>query len=334
MMKKILIIQTAFIGDVVLATGILEKLHQYYPAAELDFLVRKGNESLLSHHPFLHEVLIWQKKESKYKHLFQLLTQIRNTKYDAVINLQRYGATGFLTAFSKAKLTIGFDKNPFSFLFSRKITHTFSGTKGEVLHEIERNHLLIKSLTDGMAAKPKLYPNTEDMDFVKPFQTRPYICIAPASVWFTKQFPTNKWIDFIKHLPVSFDIYLIGGPTDAPLCNEIVVANVHPNVVSLAGKLNFLQSAALQKGATMNYVNDSAPMHFASSVNAPVTAVYCSTIVGFGYGPLSDKSFVVEIEETLSCRPCGLHGKKACPLGHFNCANKITHEQLLEVISD
>ena len=334
MMKKILIIQTAFIGDVVLATGILEKLHQYYPAAELDFLVRKGNESLLSHHPFLHEVLIWQKKESKYKHLFQLLTQIRNTKYDAVINLQRYGATGFLTAFSKAKLTIGFDKNPFSFLFSRKITHTFSGTKGEVLHEIERNHLLIKSLTDGMAAKPKLYPNTEDMDFVKPFQTRPYICIAPASVWFTKQFPTNKWIDFIKHLPVSFDIYLIGGPTDAPLCNEIMVANVHQNVVSLAGKLNFLQSAALQKGATMNYVNDSAPMHFASSVNAPVTAVYCSTIVGFGYGPLSDKSFVVEIEETLSCRPCGLHGKKACPLGHFNCANKITNEQLLEVISD
>ena len=334
MMKKILIIQTAFIGDVVLATGILEKLHQYYPAAELDFLVRKGNESLLSHHPFLHEVLIWHKKESKYKHLFQLLKQIRNTKYDAVINLQRYGATGFLTAFSKANLTIGFDKNPFSFLFSRKITHTFSGTKGEVLHEIERNHLLIKLLTDGMAAKPKLYPTTQDMDFVKPFQTRPYICIAPASVWFTKQFPTNKWIDFIKHLPVSFDIYLIGGPTDAPLCNEIMVANVHQNVVSLAGKLNFLQSAALQKGATMNYVNDSAPMHFASSVNAPVTAVYCSTIVGFGYGPLSDKSFVVEIEETLSCRPCGLHGKKACPLGHFNCANKITNEQLLEVISD
>ena len=334
MMKKILIIQTAVIGDVVLATGILEKLHQYYPAAELDFLVRKGNESLLSHHPFLHEVLIWHKKESKYKHLFQLLKQIRNTKYDAVINLQRYGATGFLTAFSKAKLTIGFDKNPFSFLFSRKITHTFSGTKGEVLHEIERNHLLIKLLTDGMAAKPKLYPTTQDMDFVKPFQTRPYICIAPASVWFTKQFPTNKWIDFIKHLPVSFDIYLIGGPTDAPLCNEIMVANVHQNVVSLAGKLNFLQSAALQKGATMNYVNDSAPMHFASSVNAPVTAVYCSTIVGFGYGPLSDKSFVVEIEETLSCRPCGLHGKKACPLGHFNCANKITNEQLLEVISD
>lgn len=329
-MQRILIIQTAFIGDVVLATGLLEKLHQHYPTAEIDFLVRKGNESLFNQHPFLHEVLIWHKKENKYKHLFQLLKRIINTRYDQVINLQRYGATGFITAFSKAKETIGFDKNPFSFLFSQKIKHVFSGNEGKILHEIERNHLLIKAMTDDQAAKPKLYPSEEDFAFVKPYQTTPYLCIAPASVWFTKQFPTNKWINFIKQVPEHFNIFLIGGPTDTPLCNEIITSKAHPNVVNLAGKLNFLQSAALQKGAIMNYVNDSAPMHFASSVNAPVTAVYCSTIVSFGYGPLSDKSFVVEIEERLSCRPCGLHGKKACPLGHFDCAKKITNEQLLK----
>ena len=330
-MQRILIIQTAFIGDVVLATGVLEKLHQYYPTAQIDFMVRKGNESLFSNHPFLNKVLIWNKKESKYKHLFQLLKTIKANKYDTVINLQRYAATGFLTAFSKAKITIGFDKNPFSFLFTQKITHTFSGNEGKVLHEIERNHLLIQSLTDAEAAKPRLYPSTADFEFVKQYQTGKYICIAPASVWFTKQFPMEKWISFINELPADYTIYLIGGSTDDALCNKIVEAN-HA-VISLAGKLNFLQSAALQKGATMNYVNDSAPMHFASSVNAPVTAVYCSTITGFGYGPLSDKSFVVEVKEPLPCRPCGLHGKKACPLGHFDCAYKITNEQLLLVIS-
>ena len=327
-MQRILIIQTAFIGDVVLATGVLEKLHQYYPTAQIDFMVRKGNESLFSNHPFLNKVLIWNKKESKYKHLFQLLKTIKANKYDTVINLQRYAATGFLTAFSKAKITIGFDKNPFSFLFTQKITHTFSGNEGKVLHEIERNHLLIQSLTDAEAAKPRLYPSTADFEFVKQYQIGKYICIAPASVWFTKQFPMEKWISFINELTADYTIYLIGGPTDDALCNKIVEAN-HA-VISLAGKLNFLQSAALQKGATMNYVNDSAPMHFASSVNAPVTAVYCSTIMGFGYGPLSDKSFVVEVKEPLPCRPCGLHGKKACPLGHFDCAYKITNEQLLK----
>ena len=333
MMQKILVIQTAFIGDVVLATGILEKLHQYVPSAEITILVRKGNETLFTNHPFLHEVLIWHKKENKYKHLFQLLSTIRNNRYDKVINLQRYAATGFLTAFSNASVTIGFDKNPFSFLFSKKIQHTFTGNNEKVLHEIERNHLLIQAITDAHAAKPKLYPSEADEAVVAQYQTKPYLCIAPASVWFTKQFPTDKWISLIEQVPTTFNIFLIGGPADSELCSTIVAAKVHPNVVSLAGKLNFLQSAALQKGATMNYVNDSAPMHFASSVNAPVTAVYCSTIVGFGYGPLSDKSFVVEVAETLSCRPCGLHGKKACPLEHFNCANKITNEQLLLVIS-
>jgi heptosyltransferase-2 len=102
------------------------------------------------------------------------------------------------------------------------------------------------------------------------------------------------------------------------------------NLVNMAGRLSFLASAALQKGAVMNYVNDSAPMHFASSVNAPVAAIYCSTVPDFGYGPLSDTSFIIETEQTLPCRPCGLHGKKQCPLKHFNCAETITLEQIYQ----
>jgi heptosyltransferase-2 len=85
--------------------------------------------------------------------------------------------------------------------------------------------------------------------------------------------------------------------------------------------------------ALMNYVNDSAPLHFASAVNAPVTAVYCSTIPAFGFGPLSDERFIVEIPEPLECRPCGLHGYKACPLGHFNCAYHIGDHQLLQTLT-
>ena len=64
-MQKFLIIQTAFIGDVVLATIIIEKLHSNFPDAQIDFLLRKGNEGLLQNHPYLNEVLIWNKKENK-----------------------------------------------------------------------------------------------------------------------------------------------------------------------------------------------------------------------------------------------------------------------------
>jgi heptosyltransferase II len=110
-------------------------------------------------------------------------------------------------------------------------------------------------------------------------------------------------------------------------------AENNKDIYNLAGKLSFLQTAALMKDAIMNYVNDSAPMHIASSVNAPVTAVFCSTVPSFGFGPLSQKSFFLETNEKLDCRPCGLHGYKACPKGHFKCAETISVNALVKGLS-
>jgi ADP-heptose:LPS heptosyltransferase len=328
-MQRFLIIQTAFIGDVVLATSLVEKLHAFYPDAKIDILVRKGNESLLANHPYLNEVLVWDKKRNKNRNLLNLLIQIRGKGYDRVINVQRFASTGFLTAFSKAKETIGFDKNPFSRFFSRRIAHRI-GIGEEPAHEVSRNLRLIRHFTDDSFIRPVLYPSSEDYERVRTYQTDPYITIGPASVWFTKQFPMDQWISFIEQLPQKYRVFLLGAPSDIPLCEEIMDSSAPGFVFNLCGKLSFLQSAALMKKAAMNYVNDSAPLHFASAVNAPVTAIYCSTIPAFGFGPLSDERFIVEVRESLACRPCGLHGYKKCPLGHFHCARHISNEQLLE----
>ncbi len=329
--QKFLIIQTAFIGDVVLATCLAEKLHRHFPDSQIDFLVRKGNEKLFDHHPYLHEVISWDKKRNKLRNLWKLLLKIRKTRYDKVINVQRFAATGLLTAFSGAGETIGFDKNPFSLLFTKRVRHLVNNAGG-AMHETARDLELIKDFTDDTLVRPRLYPSAADWGSVQLYRQRPYITIAPASVWFTKQYPADKWISFINKLPGDYRVYLLGAPSDTGLCKEIMDAAPGATIVNICGMLSFLQSAALMKDALMNYVNDSAPMHFASAVNAPVTAVYCSTIPAFGFGPLSDKSFIVEISEPLDCRPCGLHGYKACPKGHFHCARKIEDEQLLAVL--
>ena len=324
-MQKFLVIQTAFIGDVVLATALIEKLHAFFPDARIDFLVRKGNEALLAGHPWLNQVLVWDKKKGKLKNLWAMGGRIRRTRYDKVINVQRFAATGLLTAFSGAKETIGFDKNPLSRWFSKKIPHIVGG-----MHEVDRNQLLIRDFTDDQPAKPRLYPTAADEEKVRRYTVEKYITVSPASVWFTKQYPKEKWVEFLRVLPAEYTVYLLGGPADSELCQYI--AKETGRGTDLSGQLSFLQSAALMKGAAMNYVNDSAPMHFASAVNAPVTAVYCSTIPGFGFGPLSDIKYIVEIKEPLDCRPCGLHGYKACPRGHFNCAYKIEETQLLQTL--
>lgn len=331
MAQQFLIIQTAFIGDVVLATGIIEKLHHHYPEAAIDFVVRKGNEGLLVNHPHVRKLIIWDKKKNKLFNLWRILQQARSTQYDKVINVQRFAATGILTAFSGAKETIGFDKNPLAFMFTKKIAHIVS-KQGVVRHEIERNNDLVADITDQSPFKPRLYPSEADFNIVEKYKTGLYVTISPASVWFTKQFPKEKWISFINQVPGQYIIYLLGGPGDQQLAEEIKTSSSSSGVVNLCGSLNFLQSAALMKDAAMNYVNDSAPMHFASAMNAPVTAVYCSTLPMFGFGPLSDKSHIVEIPEPLYCRPCGLHGRSACPEKHFFCAHKILDSQLLQTL--
>lgn len=332
-MRGILVIQTAFIGDVVLATALLESIHQSYPTTKLDIAVRKGNETLFNNHPYINQVLIWDKQNNKYQHLFQLLFLVRKNKYAIVINLQRYAATGFLTAFSGADKTIGFNKNPFHLFFTASIPHQMN-IEGVGGHEINRNHQLINTFCNSPTAKPALYPSKSDFNYVSQWQEQKYICIAPSSVWLTKQFPANKWIELIKLVPSSFNIFLLGGPNDIELCDEIIAKANNQQCFNLAGKCSFLQSAALMKNATMNYVNDSAPLHFCSSVNAPVTVIYCSTVPAFGYGPLSDISLIVETPLALVCRPCGLHGKLACPLVHFNCANSIEVKQLVTPLFD
>ena len=80
----------------------------------------------------------------------------------------------------------------------------------------------------------------------------------------------------------------------------------------------------------MNYVNDSAPLHIASAMNANVTAIFCSTIPEFGFGPLSENSVIVQTDQKLLCKPCGIHGFKACPEKHFSCATTINMNTLLQ----
>jgi heptosyltransferase-2 len=316
--KRILIIQTAFLGDVILATPVIAELARIYPDCLIDILVRKGNESLLENNKAIHQILILDKKAPKFKSLNNLLKLIRSNRYDEVINLHRFASTGLLTLFSGAKSKVGFDKNPLSFGFTIKIKHKLDGQ-----HEVERNLSCIAHHGALPFVKPQLFPSDADFEKVAPFNNGIYYCLAPASVWFTKQLPIPKWIELATKLSELGKVYLIGGPADKELCDKIVFEVNKSNCQNIAGNFTFLQSAALMKNAKRNYVNDSGPMHICSAMNAPTTVFYCSTLPSFGFGPLADDSEIKETDLDLSCRPCGLHGFKSCPKNHFDCGNSV-----------
>ncbi|MEQ8715847.1 MAG: glycosyltransferase family 9 protein [Cyclobacteriaceae bacterium] len=329
-MQRILIIQTAYIGDVILSTALAEKLHQQYPQATVDYVVRKGVKSVLETAPYIDRIIEWDKSRGKYSALNQVIRAVREHTYDLSINLQRYASSGLISFLARANEKRGYTKNPLSFHYNEKFGHTI----GDGTHEVDRNHRIITSLTDPQAARPKIYFSDQDQQTVKPLSEGQYITIAPTSVWFTKQFPQNRWVEFLNQLTFDGDVFLIGGPNDAQFCQEIIEQSSCDRMTNLCGKLGLRESALLMRDASMNYMNDSGPLHLASAVNAPTTAVFCSTVPRFGFGPLADNAVVVETEQHLDCRPCGLHGHKACPKGHFDCANTIEIKQLLDRASE
>ncbi len=323
---RILVIQTAFIGDVVLALPIAQALRAEWPQAEIHMLVRRGHEGLLAQHPAVTHIHTWDKRR-KYPSLLALIATLRRTPFDLAVNAHRFASSGLVMAAIPARVKLGFAKNPLAWAYTQRYPHVI-GRLGEVnpQHEVDRNLSLLagRVAPEHLAAarRPRLYPSADDVSraqalVASSFSGAPYVVVAPASVWFTKQWPAAQWRRLLEALPSGLNAALVGSPADAPLCASL--AQGLPHVSSLAGQLSLLQTAALMQGAAHVYANDSAPLHLASAVNAPTTAVFCSTIPEFGFGPLSDSSRVAQVSG-LPCRPCGLHGRRTCPQGHFRCA--------------
>lgn len=338
---KILVIQTAFLGDAILGTAAIETIKANFPEAEVHYLVRQGNEGILKNNPHLTKLHVWEKKQHKWKSALQLIGLFRSIGFDYVINLQRFFTSG-LIAYSSGGLTKAcFQKSPWAKLFNVATLHdTESG-----IHELERNHQLLQatfqSLRKGINFHgPKLYPSEADFQQIASLtQTGSYYVIAPASVWFTKQWPATKWAELINSLPQDKKVFLTGAPNEVNFINNIIeLVNIGGSkpaqgVISLAGKLSLLEVAALISKAERTFCSDSAPLHIATAMEAPVTAVFCSTVPKFGFGPYWKNGEVVEITKALNCRPCGLHGKRACPLNHFRCAEDISISQVLATLS-
>lgn len=330
-MEKILLIQTASIGDVILLTSLMEKLHDKFPNAAIDLVVKSPNEQLFANHPYVRDIWVWNKKNGKYRNLFQIICGIREQHYDVVLCVQRFFSAGLMCVLSGAKHRIGFDKNPLSFLFTEAKPHRIE--KG--VHEIDRNISLLSDIWCERVPKPRLYPSAKDFGKTAHLRTqaKEYYTLSPCSLWETKTMSKEKWVELLSFMAkhkAEAKVFLLGSRENATQCGDIIRLSGNKNAESLCGELSLLESAALMQGAKMNFVCDSAPLHLCSAVDAPVTAVFCSTTPDFGFGPLSSDSLVIEAEPRPACKPCGLHGAKKCKTGTFACCTGINMQQLFD----
>jgi heptosyltransferase-2 len=329
--NKILVIQTAFIGDAILTLPLIQALKLNYPKSSIDVIVVPRTAEIFANHPAISQTFQYDKRgnDRGLKGLWRLRTKLRSQNYDLVIVPHRSLRSALLTWLLRPTMSIGFDKSAGYWLFKNTVRYNLSA------HEIERNlSLLIPlKLPDVATGLPRLYPSKQDIQIVDSMlnayglnRNKNILAVAPGTIWNTKRWPSDRFAAVCGQIASeNIAIVLIGGKEDTALCTEVIEAAQAKNIFSVAGKLSLLQSAELIRRCKVLISNDSAPMHLAVAVGTPVVAIFGATVPEFGFGPRGPLDVVIETKG-LQCRPCSIHGGTMCPIKTFECMLSITPE--------
>ncbi|NOS85742.1 MAG: glycosyltransferase family 9 protein [Ignavibacteria bacterium] len=335
--KKILIIQTAFLGDVILALPMVQSIKAHLSDALVDFLCIPSTESALQNHPAINKIIPYDKKGGdKLDKFIEVLNEIREVEYDIVISPHRFLRSSLLTYYSESKVRIGFEENSMAFLLTNKVKYI------KDKHEIYRNLELVKQIPGleydekKVSLKPELYASTEQKENVRHLLVHKsnLISFAPCSKWFSKQLPIEKAAEIAKILMFKgYNIALVGGEADIAYCTELEDVFKDDSLMNLCGKLSPLESYEVMTYSKALITVDSAAQHLGSASGIPVVLIYGSTDISFGFYPLTSKYKIAEID-SLECRPCTDHGRDKCPLGHFKCMVDLSAEKIVDMMEE
>jgi len=329
--EKVLIIQTAFLGDAILTLPLIQKIKEINSNAFISVLCIPSTKEVFANSESVNEVIVYDKRgtDSSIISYLKLVYKIRSGSFSTVISPHRSVRSTLIAFLSASQRTVGFDTADFSFLYKKLIQYQKSK------HEVERNLSLLEidfSENDWRVFPQLQIPKetksrTEVM--LKIANDKKIIAIAPGSVWKTKVYPAKYYIEIIRMIIAeNYFVVLIGGREDSELCGDIN-KNFSSNVESFAGKLNVLESLSLLTNCKAVVCNDSAPTHLAMAAGIPALTIYCSTIPGFGFYPYNENSKFVSCDD-LPCKPCGIHGHQECPVKTFDCAHKLKPEFVFE----
>lgn len=332
MAKRVLIIQTAFLGDAILTLPLVQVLKQKNPGWQIDFLCIPATSILFKHNPLINKLIVYNKRGGDS--FTRIKKEVKNN-YDIVISPHRSLRSSLIAYFSKAKKRITFDKSSLSFLYTDKVKYITE------VHEIQRNLSLLSPLgiKEDNIVKPELYLSSEEENKInelfaaeKITDTDDLIALAPGSVWFTKRYPKEKFSEVLNLLTnTNSIIFLIGGDADKELGEYLISNSQNKNIINTIGKLNVLESAELIRRCRVLLTNDSAPLHIANSVGTKVISLFGATVPQFGFFPYGKEDVILETEG-LVCRPCSIHGGKSCPIGTFICMHNIKEQAVYELI--
>ncbi|MFA7007253.1 MAG: glycosyltransferase family 9 protein [Elusimicrobiales bacterium] len=323
--RRVVLLQTAFLGDAVLTLPLLQKIKKVLPGSEVAVLTRPETAQVFASSGLAAGVITDNKKTSGsfFGEFFRLLSELKKGRFDVAIVPHRSLRSALLARLAGIPVRIGFDSSPGSPLFTHKVPFSW------LIHDLERNLTLILPLADDTSPSfPALSGRTSALKELGVDGTV-FIGANPGSVWPTKRWPRDYWARLVTELARDYGtkVLLVGGKNEMEWNAGIEKAAAPGSVLNLTGRTGMDDLMALIGSLRLFITNDSGPMHIAVAFGVPVAAVFGPTTRELGFFPYGGKNVV--LEEELACRPCALHGSRKCPRGHFLCMRMITPDRVL-----
>lgn len=308
-----LVVQTAFLGDVLLASGLVTALAERY--GPVDMLVTPAALPLVDTHPGVRDVLLYDKhrRDRGLEGWWRTVRRLRTRAYRRAVLPHRSLRSAGLVRAAGIPERIGFGGSLAARSYTTRIPWPSTG------HYADR----LLALVAGAAREASIDLHLTEDDRATAYAWLAargigdgFVAMAPGSIWGTKRWP--GYPDLVRLLPGR--VVVLGGADDGPLAQTVVDA-APERVVDATGVFSLRESAAVLERAGVLITNDSAPLHLASATRTATVAVFGPTIPAFGFGPRAPQAAIVE--RALPCRPCSSHGPERCPLGHHRCMREI-----------
>lgn len=333
---NVLIIQTAFIGDVVLTTPLIRAAKSGLSAVRLIVLVRPSTADLLHHNPYIDEIIPYDKqgRERGVSRLMALARRVRDHHFDIALIPHRSIRSALIARLARIPCRIGFDTSAGRWFLTRRVPY-------RRVHEVERNLDLLRpwEITE-ISYPPELFPDEGDRTFADEFlhghgaeSSGLLIGLNPGSVWPTKRWLPERFADVARRAEQALGarVILFGGQEDVLLCRQIA-AQAGGGPLVATGQATLLQSAALVSRCDVLVSNDSAMAHIAAAMGTRVIDIFGPTVPAFGFAPYGAEHRI--IERMLSCRPCSRHGGKRCPIGTHECMRSISADAVFKTVQE
>jgi heptosyltransferase-2 len=322
-----LVVQTAFPGDVILATPLIRRAAERL-GAPVDVITIPIAAPALANNPHVRDVIVYDKrgKDAGLAAFVRLVRKLKARHYAVAYLAQASPRSALLAFLARIPRRIGFRGAQGAWLYTHAVME-----RGEAL-EIER----LLRLADGAPERrePEIFPSAGDRAAVDQLLAeagvgKAFVALAPGSAWATKRWPYFAELARAIAETERLAIAVVGGPGDRADARAIkaTVAGAAP-VADGTVRLSLLQSGELIRRAWLLVSGDTAPVHLASAVGTPVIEIYGPTVPQFGFAARPELSRIVE-PDPLPCRPCSTHGPAICPLVHHKCMRETTIARVL-----